>query len=74
MSVFLCMDSCHALIFALWQEGRVAGELAIFLLNEKPSVKTTIRMSASFLSSLSESNIHNRLRRKEHQLWKDQID
>lgn len=33
------MDSCHALIFALWQEGRAAGELAVFLLNEKPSVK-----------------------------------
>lgn len=40
MRVFLCVRSCHGLIFALWQEERVAGELAVFLFNEKPSVKT----------------------------------
>lgn len=48
--------------------------MAVFLLNEKPGVKTAIRISVVFLRSLSEQNVHNGLKRNEHQLWKDRIE
>jgi hypothetical protein len=53
--LFFCVDSCCGLSFVVWQEGRMARELALFFFNEKPSDRAVISISPFFPSNLSQS-------------------